>query len=71
MNGFEVTGIQKKVQLLLDSSGDKIKPLKRRRFFQREPEKWVRNTSISWTGIDSLMMNDFAAFRIREGNRPT
>ena len=30
MNGFEVTGIQKKVQLLLDSSGDKIKPLKRR-----------------------------------------
>ncbi|GBE78475.1 54S ribosomal protein L51, mitochondrial [Sparassis crispa] len=30
LNGFEVTGIQKKVQLLLDSSGAKIKPLKRR-----------------------------------------
>ena len=30
LNGFEVTGIQQKVQLLLDSSGAKIKPLKRR-----------------------------------------
>jgi len=30
LNGFEVTGIQKKVQLLLDASGAKIKPLKRR-----------------------------------------
>ncbi|CAL1696602.1 unnamed protein product [Somion occarium] len=30
LNGFEVTGIAKKVQLLLDSSGAKIKPLKRR-----------------------------------------
>ena len=30
LNGFEVNGIQKKVQLLLDSSGAKIKPLKRR-----------------------------------------
>ncbi|KAI0932677.1 hypothetical protein AcW1_000271 [Taiwanofungus camphoratus] len=30
LNGFEVTGIEKKVQLLLDSSGAKIKPLKRR-----------------------------------------
>ncbi|KAI0063214.1 hypothetical protein BV25DRAFT_1802534 [Artomyces pyxidatus] len=30
LNGFEVTGIQKKVELLLDSSGAKIKPLKRR-----------------------------------------
>ena len=29
MNGFEVTGVQQKVQLLLDSSGDKIRPLKR------------------------------------------
>ncbi|KAF9817457.1 hypothetical protein IEO21_03414 [Rhodonia placenta] len=30
LNGFEVTGIQQKVQLLLDASGAKIKPLKRR-----------------------------------------
>lgn len=30
LNGFEVTGVQTKVQLLLDSSGAKIKPLKRR-----------------------------------------
>ena len=29
LNEFEVTGIQKKVQLLLDSSGAKIKSLKR------------------------------------------
>ena len=30
LNGFEVTGIESKVQLLLDSSGAVIKPLKRR-----------------------------------------
>ncbi|KIP08529.1 hypothetical protein PHLGIDRAFT_69118 [Phlebiopsis gigantea 11061_1 CR5-6] len=30
LNGFEVTGVQQKVQLVLDSSGAKIKPLKRR-----------------------------------------
>ncbi|KAK7694229.1 hypothetical protein QCA50_001409 [Cerrena zonata] len=30
LKDFEVTGIAKKVQLLLDSSGAKIKPLKRR-----------------------------------------
>jgi large subunit ribosomal protein L43 len=30
LNGFEVTGIQKKVELLLDASGAQIKPLKRR-----------------------------------------
>ncbi|KAH9922681.1 thioredoxin-like protein [Amylocystis lapponica] len=30
LNGFEVSGIEKKVQLLLDASGAKIKPLKRR-----------------------------------------
>ncbi|KAH9836544.1 thioredoxin-like protein [Rhodofomes roseus] len=30
LKGFEVTGIQQKVKLLLDSSGAKIKPLKRR-----------------------------------------
>lgn len=30
LNGLEVTGIAKKVDLLLDSSGAKIKPLKRR-----------------------------------------
>lgn len=29
LNGLEVTQIQKKVQLLLDSSGAKIKPLKK------------------------------------------
>ena len=29
LKGFEVTGIEQKVQLLLDSSGAKIKPLKR------------------------------------------
>ncbi|ESK88964.1 mitochondrial ribosomal protein [Moniliophthora roreri MCA 2997] len=29
LKGLEVTGIQKKVQLLLDSSGAKIKPLKK------------------------------------------
>lgn len=30
LNKLEVTGIQKKVELLLDASGLKIKPLKRR-----------------------------------------
>jgi large subunit ribosomal protein L43 len=30
LNGLEVTGIQKKINLLLDSSGAKIKSLKRR-----------------------------------------
>ena len=30
LSGFEVNGVQKKVQLLLDSSGAKIKPLKGR-----------------------------------------
>jgi len=30
VNGLEVTGIQKKIELLLDASGAKIKPLKRR-----------------------------------------
>jgi large subunit ribosomal protein L43 len=30
LESFEVNGIQKKVQLLLDSSGAQIKPLKRR-----------------------------------------
>ncbi|KAH9921445.1 uncharacterized protein B0H18DRAFT_1086139 [Fomitopsis serialis] len=30
LKDFEVTGIQQKVKLLLDSSGAKIKPLKRR-----------------------------------------
>jgi large subunit ribosomal protein L43 len=30
LNKLEVTGIQKKLELLLDSSGLKIKPLKRR-----------------------------------------
>jgi large subunit ribosomal protein L43 len=30
LDDFEVTGIQQKVQLLLDASGAQIKPLKRR-----------------------------------------
>ncbi|KAF9456102.1 thioredoxin-like protein [Collybia nuda] len=30
LNGLEVTGIQRKIDLLLDSSGAKIRPLKRR-----------------------------------------
>ena len=30
LNGFEVNGIEKKVQLLLDSSGAKIQSLKRK-----------------------------------------
>jgi len=30
LNGLEVTGVAKKVELLLDASGAKIRPLKRR-----------------------------------------
>jgi large subunit ribosomal protein L43 len=30
LNGFEVTGIQQKVQLLLDSAGALVKPFNRR-----------------------------------------
>lgn len=46
LNGFEVTGIQKKVQLLLDSSGAKIKPLKR-----RTVESTAESTRGIWSGL--------------------
>jgi len=38
LKGFEVTGIQKKVELLLDSSGAKIKPLKGSRVVESTTE---------------------------------
>jgi len=43
---LEVTGIQKKVQLLLDSSGAKIKPLKR-----RTVESTTESTRGIWSGL--------------------
>ncbi|KAF7798628.1 hypothetical protein EIP86_009850 [Pleurotus ostreatoroseus] len=46
LNGFEVTGIQQKVQLLLDSSGDKIKPLKRRTI-----ESTTESARGIWSGL--------------------
>lgn len=46
LNGFEVTGIQKKVELLLDSSGAKIKPLKR-----RTVESTTESTRGIWSGL--------------------
>jgi large subunit ribosomal protein L43 len=46
LNDFEVTGIQKKVQLLLDSSGAKIKPLKR-----RTVESMTEATRGIWSGL--------------------
>jgi large subunit ribosomal protein L43 len=38
LKGFEVTGIQKKVELLLDSSGAKIKPFKGSRVVESTTE---------------------------------
>jgi large subunit ribosomal protein L43 len=38
LKGFEVTGIQKKVELLLDASGAQIKPLKGRRVVESTTE---------------------------------
>ncbi|KAF9650682.1 hypothetical protein BDM02DRAFT_1288035 [Thelephora ganbajun] len=46
LNGFEVNGIQKKVQLLLDSSGAKIKPLKR-----RTVESTTESARGIWSGL--------------------
>lgn len=46
LNGFEVTGIQQKVQLLLDASGAKIKPLKR-----RTVESTTEATRGIWSGL--------------------
>jgi large subunit ribosomal protein L43 len=43
---LEVTGIQKKVQLLLDSSGAKIQPLKR-----RAVESTTEATRGIWSGL--------------------
>lgn len=49
LNGLEVTAIQQKVQLLLDSSGAKIKPLKR---------KTIESTTESPRGIWSGLHAD-------------
>ncbi|TFY72258.1 hypothetical protein EVG20_g763 [Dentipellis fragilis] len=46
LNGFEITGIQNKVQLLLDSSGAKIKPLKRRTI-----ESTTESARGIWSGL--------------------
>lgn len=46
LNGFEVNGIQKKVQLLLDSSGAKIKPLKK-----RTVESTTESARGIWSGL--------------------
>lgn len=46
LSGFEVNGIQKKVQLLLDSSGAKIKPLKR-----RTVESTAESARGIWSGL--------------------
>ncbi|KAF9535752.1 thioredoxin-like protein [Crepidotus variabilis] len=46
LNSLEVNGIQKKVQLLLDSSGAKIVPLKR-----RAVESMTESTRGIWSGM--------------------
>lgn len=46
LSGFEVTGIQQKVQLLLDASGEKIKPLKR-----RTVESTTESARGIWSGL--------------------
>ena len=46
LQGFEVNGIQKKVQLLLDSSGAKIKPLKR-----QTVESTAESVRGIWSGL--------------------
>ncbi|KAI0047646.1 hypothetical protein FA95DRAFT_1582598 [Auriscalpium vulgare] len=46
LNGFEVNGIQNKVQLLLDSSGAKIKSLKR-----RTVESTAESARGIWSGV--------------------
>ncbi|EGO02761.1 hypothetical protein SERLA73DRAFT_176118 [Serpula lacrymans var. lacrymans S7.3] len=50
LQGFEVNGIQRKIQLLLDSSGAKIKPLKKNNI--------VESTSQAARGIWSGMHVD-------------
>ncbi|TFK76700.1 hypothetical protein BDN72DRAFT_783086, partial [Pluteus cervinus] len=46
LNGLEVTGIEQKVRLLLDSSGAKIKPLKR-----RTVESTTESARGIWSGL--------------------
>jgi large subunit ribosomal protein L43 len=46
LNGFEVTGIEKKIQLLLDSSGAKIRSLKR-----RTVESTAESARGIWSGL--------------------
>jgi large subunit ribosomal protein L43 len=46
LNALQVNGIQKKVQLLLDSSGAKIQPLKR-----RIVESTTESTRGIWSGL--------------------
>jgi large subunit ribosomal protein L43 len=46
LNGLEVNGIRKKVQLLLDSSGAQIQPLKR-----RIVESTTESTRGIWSGL--------------------
>ena len=46
LNGFEVNGIANKIQLLLDSSGAKIKPLKRRTI-----ESTTESARGIWSGL--------------------
>jgi large subunit ribosomal protein L43 len=46
LNGFQVTGIENKVQLLLDSSGAKIKSLKR-----RTVESTTESARGIWSGL--------------------
>ncbi|KAN0121477.1 Thioredoxin-like fold [Russula decolorans] len=46
LNGFEVTAIERKVQLLLDSSGAKIKSLKRRTI-----ESTAESARGIWSGL--------------------
>ncbi|KIY67501.1 hypothetical protein CYLTODRAFT_353072 [Cylindrobasidium torrendii FP15055 ss-10] len=45
LSGFEVTGVAKKVQLLLDSSGAKIRPLK------KSVESTTESTRGIWSGL--------------------
>jgi len=47
LQGFEVTGIQKKIELLLDASGAQIKPLKGRRVVESTTEA----TRGIWSGL--------------------
>lgn len=46
LNGFEMTMIRQKVQLLLDSSGSQIKPLK-----NRTVESFTESPRGIWSGL--------------------